>query len=138
MNEKEKLFKTIRYILIGVVIVVIVKYSFSFGIALRLYFDNKGTISEIIDISNENINEIINYKDKSNDKQEFENYLKENNINISTVDYYSLLVEKYNLVGYTMSDFNKLDSTLRSDIGMEGGQLGQGYLSHYFKWNESK
>ena len=67
-----------------------------------------------------------------------ENYLSKNNINIVTGDYYYLLLEKYNIIGYTMNDFNRLDVTMRSDIGTMGGQLGQQYLGYYFRWNESK
>lgn len=138
MNEKEKLFKTIRYILIGAVILIISKYALSFGIALRLYFDNKEVISNITDLSNIDKSPIVHNVTKLDDKQEFENYLSKNNINIVTGDYYSLLIEKYNLIGYTMNDFNRLDVTMRSDIGTMGGQLGQQYLGYYFRWNESK
>lgn len=37
-----------------------------------------------------------------------------------------------------MNDYDKLDVTIKTDIGSMGGQLGQQYLGYYFRWNESK
>ena len=138
MSEKDKLFKAIRYILIGSVVILVVKYSISYGFALKLYLDNKEMISEVTNIYQGDLNTIVKETNKLTDQQQFEAYLKKNNISIVTENYYSLLVEKYNLIDYTLEDYLKLDQSLRTDIGAQGGQLGQQYLNYYFKWNESK
>lgn len=138
MSEKDKLFKAIRYILIGSVVILVVKYSISYGFALKLYLDNKEMISEVTNIYQGDLNTIVKETNKLTDQQQFEAYLKKNNISIVTENYYSLLVEKYNLIDYTLEDYLKLDQSLRTDIIVQGGQLGQQYLNYYFKWNESK
>lgn len=137
MSEKDKLFKCIRYILIGAVTIIILKYALSFGIALRLYLDNKETLSSIEDLSNIDTDSIIHNVTGLDDKQEFENYLNENNLGISILNYY-FLIEKYNLFGYTRNDFVNLDSTIKNNISQDGGQLGQYCLDIYFNWNETK
>lgn len=137
MSEKDKLFKCIRYILIGAVTIIILKYALSFGIALRLYLDNKETLSSIEDLSNIDTDSIIHNVTGLDDKQKFENYLNENNLGISILNYY-FLIEKYNLFGYTRNDFVNLDSTIKNNISQDGGQLGQYCLDIYFNWNETK